>query len=104
MQMVRFVSHRTIIALSKLVNGNTTPSPDELAKVSALGKLNRDVAETIPEQATTANVEWAMMLRRLLLTGYQEPHVFAIAQWRRRLRLPKEIFHILLDRKAANWG
>ena len=85
-----------LVALSKLVNGNTTPSPDELAKVSAPGtQLNRDVVETIrrlqpqeravvvgklaAERATAANVERAMMLRRLLLTGYQEPHVFASA-------------------------
>jgi integrating conjugative element protein (TIGR03755 family) len=85
-----------LAALSRLVNGNTTPSPDELARVSAPGtQLNRDVVETIrrlqpqeravvvgklaAERATAANVERAMMLRRLLLTGYQEPHVFASA-------------------------
>ena len=72
-----------IAALSKLVNGNAAPSPDELAKVSAPGtQLNRDVVETIrrlqpqeravvvgklaAERATAANVERAMMLRRLL--------------------------------------
>ena len=85
-----------ITALSSLVNGNTTPTPNELAKVSATGtQLNRDVVETIrrlqpqeravvvgklsAEQATAANVERAMMLRRLLLAGYQEPQVFASA-------------------------
>jgi integrating conjugative element protein (TIGR03755 family) len=72
-----------LAALSKLVNGNAAPSPDELAKVSAPGtQLNRDVVETIrrfqpqeravvvgklaAERATAANVERAMMLRRLL--------------------------------------
>jgi len=83
-------------ALAKLVDGTDSPSPDALAKVSAPGtQLNRDVVESIrrlqpqeravvvgklaAEQATAANVERAMMLRRLLLTGYQEPHVFASA-------------------------
>jgi len=83
-------------ALAKLVDGTDSPSPEALAKVSAPGtQLNRDVVESIrrlqpqeravvvgklaAEQATAANVERAMMLRRLLLAGYQEPHVFASA-------------------------
>ena len=37
------------------------------------------VGKLAGERATAANVERAMMLRRLLLTGYQEPHVFASA-------------------------
>lgn len=86
----------SMVALAKLVDGSTAPTADDLAKVSAPGtQLNRDVIETIrrlqpqersvvigklaAEQATAANVERAMMLRRLLLTGYQEPHVFASA-------------------------
>ena len=69
--------------LAKLVDGSTAPTADDLAKVSAPGtQLNRDVIETIRrlqpqeravvvgklagERATAANVERAMMLRRLL--------------------------------------
>jgi hypothetical protein len=76
-----------ITALSSLVNGNASPNQDELAdelaKVSVPGtQLNRDVVEMIrrllpqeravvvgkpaAERATAANVERAMMLRRLL--------------------------------------
>lgn len=85
-----------VAALSKLVDGTDSPSQEALARVSAPGTgLNRDVVESIrrlqpqeravvvgklaAEQAAAANVERAMMLRRLLLAGYQEPHVYASA-------------------------
>lgn len=81
-------------ALAKLVSGATKPSPAELAKVSAPGTgLTREVLEAIRklpaadqavaigklagEAATAANVEKALMVRRLLLSGFQEPHVYA---------------------------
>jgi integrating conjugative element protein (TIGR03755 family) len=81
-------------ALAKLVSGETQPSPAELAKVSAPGtQLTREVLEALRklpegdravavgklagEAATAVNVEKALMVRRLLLAGYQEPHVYA---------------------------
>ena len=82
--------------MSTKSNEKDLAQKNQLAKVSAPGtQLNRDVVETIrrlqpqeravvvgklsAEQATAANVERAMMLRRLLLAGYQEPQVFASA-------------------------
>jgi len=81
-------------ALAKLVTGDTKPSPAELTKVSAPGtQLTREVLDAVRklppgdqavavgklagEAATAVNVEKALMVRRLLLAGYQEPHVYA---------------------------
>jgi hypothetical protein len=80
-------------ALAGLVNGATAPTPAQLAKVSAPGTLlTREVLEAIrklPERergiavgklageaAVAANIERALMLRRLLLAGWQEPNLY----------------------------
>ncbi len=60
------------ISAAPRVCSSTSGSPVPRGAGGAGGKLSA-------EQATAANVERAMMLRRLLLAGYQEPHVFASA-------------------------
>jgi integrating conjugative element protein (TIGR03755 family) len=81
-------------ALADLVRGATQPTPGNLALASSPHTLlNRDVLEAIrklspaeqsiavgrlaSEAAVAANVEKALMLRRLLLAGWGEPHIYA---------------------------
>jgi integrating conjugative element protein (TIGR03755 family) len=82
-------------ALTNLVNGGLDPTPANLEKVSSPGTLmTREVIEAIRklptaqeqavamgklagEAATALNLERALMLRRLLLTGRMEPNIFA---------------------------
>jgi integrating conjugative element protein (TIGR03755 family) len=80
--------------LAALVKGDAPPTPDNLAQASSPHTvLNRDVLEAIrklspaeqpiavgklaSEAAVAANVERALMLRRLLLAGWGEPHIYA---------------------------
>jgi integrating conjugative element protein (TIGR03755 family) len=81
-------------ALIALVKGDVPPSPENLMKASAPGtQLSREVLDAIrrltPEEQSVAiaklaaeaaaavNVEKALTVRRLLLTGFQEPNVYA---------------------------
>jgi integrating conjugative element protein (TIGR03755 family) len=81
-------------ALADLVSGATPPTPDNLAAVSAPGtRLTREVLDALRklpsedrpvaiaklagEAATAVEVEKALMVRRLLLAGAQEPQIYA---------------------------
>jgi hypothetical protein len=84
-----------LAALRTIINGNNTPSPDQLAKVSSPGiDMTREVIEAIralptpqeqetamqkmaDEAATGINLEKALLLRRLLQTGRMEPNIYA---------------------------
>ena len=81
-------------ALTGLVSGNTQPTPDNLVTAStphtiltrevlaAIRKMSpQDQAIAVNKLASEAsvatNVERALMLRRLLLAGWGEPHIYA---------------------------
>jgi integrating conjugative element protein (TIGR03755 family) len=84
-----------LAALRTIINGNNTPSPEQLAKVSSPGiDMTREVIEAIrvlptpqeqeaamqkmaDEAATGINLEKALLLRRLLQTGRMEPNIYA---------------------------
>ena len=84
-----------LAALRTIINGNNTPSPEQLAKVSSPGiDMTREVIEAIrvlptpqeqeaamqkmaDEAAAGINLEKALLLRRLLQTGRMEPNIYA---------------------------
>jgi integrating conjugative element protein (TIGR03755 family) len=85
---------RMTTALTDLVAGTTAPTPEHLAQVSPPGTLlTREVLDAIRalperdrpialgklagESAVATHLERAMLLRRLLLVGSQEPNVHA---------------------------
>jgi integrating conjugative element protein (TIGR03755 family) len=85
---------RMSAALADLVSGATPPTPDNLAAVSPPGtRLTREVLDALRklpagdrpvaigklagEAATAAAAEKALMVRRLLLAGAQEPQIYA---------------------------